>query len=352
MCNSGNRFAERTAPMTAVTSVLIVDDEPAVRDLMSRWVASLGLRSTTVSNADEALASLRINHYDLAVIDVMMPGQDGLWLAGEMQREHPNTAVIVATAYTELLGGDAQHTPIADFLIKPFQRERFVLAVDRGRQWRKLALEEVHWHAMLSIELRDRTAQVVHAIDQHVAGGAREDEALATLLAAHLPEVAAHGERVARYAHSVARELDLDHLLLELEVAARFHDVGKLAMPAAIMSKPSPLTRGENAIMRQHAVLGAEILESTRELASAAPVVRASHEWFEGGGYPEKVTGAAIPLMSRLIAVADAYDAMTQDRAYRIRLDSSDAVAEILRCTPSQFDPQIVAAFIAVLGRH
>ena len=146
--------------------------------------------------------------------------------------------------------------------------------------------------------------------------------------------MAAHGERVARYAHSVARALDLDHLLPELEIAARFHDVGKLAMPEALMSKPSPLTRGENAIMRQHAVLGAEILESTRELASAAPVVRSSHEWFEGGGYPEKVTGTAIPLMSRLIAVADAYDAMTQDRAYRIRLDSSDAVAEILRCTP------------------
>jgi putative two-component system response regulator len=341
------------APMTPVTSVLIVDDEPAVRDLMSRWVASLGLRSTTVSNADEALASLRVNHYDLAVIDVMMPGQDGLWLAGKMQREHPNTAVIVATAYTELLGGDAHHTPIADFLIKPFQRERFVLAVDRGRQWRKLALEEVHWHAMLSIELRDRTAQVVHALDQDVAAGVREEEALAELLATRLPEVASHGERVARFAHSVARELGLDHALLsELEIAARFHDVGKLAMPEALMSKPSPLTRGENAIMRQHAVLGAEILESTRELAGAAHAVRSSHEWFEGGGYPEKVTGAAIPLMSRLIAVADAYDAMTQDRAYRIRLDSSDAIAEILRCSPSQFDPQIVAAFITVLGRH
>ena len=81
---------------------------------------------------------------------------DGLWLASELQRDHPHTAVIVATGYTELLGEDAQQGPIADFLIKPFQRERFTLAVDRGRQWRKQALEEVHWHAMLSIELRDR----------------------------------------------------------------------------------------------------------------------------------------------------------------------------------------------------
>jgi len=339
--------------MTPVTSVLIVDDEPAVRDLMSRWAASLGLRSTTASNADEALASLRLNHYDLAVIDVMMPGHDGLWLAGELQRDHPNTAVIVATAYTELLGENAQHTPIADFLIKPFQRERFVLAVDRGRQWRKLALEEVHWHAMLSIELRDRTAQVVHLLDQHVAAGVSEHDALATLFAARLPDVAAHGERVARYAQSVAHEINVDPSLVAcLGVAARFHDVGKLAMPEGLVAKPAPLTRGESAIMRQHADLGAEILESTRELASAAHAVRSSHEWFEGGGYPERVAGTAIPLMSRLIAVADAYDAMTQDRAYRVRLDSSDAIAEILRCSPSQFDPHIVAAFLAVMGRH
>jgi putative nucleotidyltransferase with HDIG domain len=339
--------------MTPVTSVLIVDDEPAVRDLMSRWAASLGLRSTTVSNADEALASLRLNHYDLAVIDVMMPGHDGLWLAGELQRDHPSTAVIVATAYTELLGENAQHTPIADFLIKPFQRERFVLAVDRGRQWRKLALEEVHWHAMKSIELRDRTAHVIHLLDQEVAVGAREHDALATLLAARLPEVAAHGERVARYAQSVAHAIQVEASLLPcLDIAARFHDVGKLAMPEGLISKPAPLTHGESAIIRQHADLGAEILESTRELASAAHAVRSSHEWFQGGGYPQRFAGTAIPLMSRLIAVADAYDAMTQDRAYRVRLDSSDAIAEILRCSPSQFDPDIVAAFLAVMGRH
>jgi len=339
--------------MTPVTSVLIVDDEPAVRDLMSRWAASLGLRSTTVSNADEALASLRLNHYDLAVIDVMMPGHDGLWLAGELQRDHPSTAVIVATAYTELLGDHVQHTPIADFLIKPFQRERFVLAVNRGRQWRKLALEEVHWHAVLTIELRDRTAQVVHLLDRHVAAGAREHDALATLFAARLPDVAAHGERVARYAQSVAHAIHLDLSLLPwLDVAARFHDVGKLAMPDGLVSKPAPLTRGESAIMRQHADLGAEILESTRDLASAAQAVRSSHEWFEGGGYPEQMAGTAIPFMSRLIAVVDAYDAMTQDRAYRVRLHTSDAIAEILRCSPSQFDPEIVAAFLTVMGRH
>jgi putative two-component system response regulator len=339
--------------MTPVHSVLIVDDEPAVRDLMSRWVESLGLRAQTASNADEALASLRTRPYDLAVIDVMMPGPDGLWLADELRRAHPHTAVIMATAYSDLLSSAAPQPAVADLLIKPFQRDRFVLAVERGRQWRKQTLEEVHWHAVLSIELRDRAAQITHAIDARVAAGATEIQAMTMIFAERMPDVAAHSARVARYAHAVARELDVDRALgADLDLAALFHDIGKLAMPEALISKPSPLTPGEMAIMRRHVEMGVEILEATSSLAFACPAVHASHEWFGGGGYPLGCAGTAIPFVSRIIAVADAYDAMTQDRAYRQRLDSSDAVAEILRCTPTQFDPEIVAAFLAVLGRH
>jgi putative two-component system response regulator len=349
----GSHLALTPSAMTPITSVLIVDDEPAVRDLMSRWVSSLGLRAQTAGNADEALASLRRQHCDLAVIDVMMPGHDGLWLAGEMQREHPHTAVIVATAYTELLDEGTPHPPIADFLIKPFQRDRFTLAVDRGRQWRKLALEDLHWHAVLAIELRDRAAQILHSVGRRVDDGLSEHDALAGLMVERMPDVAAHSERVARYARSVARELDAEQALgTHLDAAARFHDVGKMAMPEALLCKPSALTVGEMAIMRQHVDIGAEMLDATPSLAFAAASVRASHEWFGGGGYPKQISGLAIPFVSRIIAVADAYDAMTQDRAYRIHLESSDALAEIVRCTPAQFDPEIVAAFVAVLGRH
>ena len=337
--------------MTALSSVLIVDDEPAVRDLMARWVSALGLRSHTVANADEALETMRRRHYDLAVIDVMMPGRDGLWLAGELQREHPHTAVVLASAYSALLGGDAQK-PVADFLVKPFPRERFVLAVDRGRQWRRQTLEEMHWHAMLSLELRDRAAAVSATIAERAAHGADEATALHALALSRIKETAAHGERVARYAQSVARQMGIHDDLELLALAAQFHDIGKIAIPDALVTKPSPLTRGEVAIMRQHVDIGAEILEATATLAGAAPLVLASHEWFNGGGYPHQLAGDAIPIASRIIAVVDAYDAMTQDRAYRSRFNSADAVAELLRCSPAQFDPKIVAAFLAVLGKH
>ena len=339
--------------MTPLTSVLIVDDEPAVRDLMARWVSALGLRPQTAANAAEALATLRTQQYDLAVIDVMMPGHDGLWLANEVHRDHPHTAVVIATAYTELLDGEAQQQPVADFLIKPFQRERFALAVDRGRQWRKQTLEEMHWHAMLSIELRDRAADICAQLQERAAAGENESDALLALAAERMPDTAEHGERVARFAYSVAREMGvLLDVGPELTIGARFHDIGKIAIPEALLSKPSPLTEGEKAIVRQHVDVGAEILQATQTLASAAPIVGASHEWFNGGGYPWKLAGDEIPLASRIIAVVDAYDAMTQHRAYRVSLDSTDAVNELLRCCPTQFDPEVVAAFLAVLGRH
>ena len=336
-----------------MTSVLIVDDEPAIRDLMAHWVASLGLRPSLAATAEEALDTLRGTHYDLAVIDVMMPGHDGLWLADQMRRDHPHTAVVIATAYSGLLTVTDQKMPVADFLIKPFQRDRFALAVDRGRQWRKQALEEVQWHARLSIELQDRVEQICEAVRRNSVDSGREADTLTALMLGPLPDTVAHSERVARYAVAVARQLGVATQDCDLlETAARFHDIGKAAMPEALLSKPSPLTPGELAIMRRHAEAGADILHATRTLNGAAPAVLSSHEWFDGGGYPRKLIGPAIPLASRIIAVADAYDAMTQQRAYRTRLDSADAVEELLRCRSVQFDPDVVDAFLVVLGRH
>lgn len=337
--------------MTPLTSVLIVDDEPAVRDLMARWVESLGLQPRTACNADEAIASLNARHCDLAVIDIMMPGKNGLWLVGELRRDHPHTAVVLATAYTELLVGTSQ--PIADLLIKPFKRERFVLAVDRGREWRRQAVEEVEWHARLSQELRERVNEVRAELRTAQSGGADEIGLLVALAKQRTAEVVAHAERVVRFSLSIARELKTpEESLLPVGLGARFHDIGKIATPEALITKPSPLTPGEVAIMRRHVDAGAEILQASVALCAIAPIVAASHEWFGGGGYPERLSGEEIPLASRIIAVADAYDAMTQDRHYRRRLDSAEAVAELLRCSPDQFDPEIVVAFLNILATH
>ena len=335
--------------MAGVTTVLIVDDEPTVRDLMARWVWSLGLEPTTARNSSEALEHLRVRHQDLAVIDVMMPGRSGMWLASEVRRDHPNTAVVIATAHTDLV----EDAPIADLLIKPFRRERFVLAVDRGRQWRQRMFEEFEWRSRLDRELRAGVEIICSVIRARRSAGVPDKDILIGLANQRAPEVVAHSERVARYSVSLARELQIDAALIPtIEEAARFHDIGMSAMPESLLTKPSPMTAGEAAVMRRHVDAGADILETTTSLRHLAPIVRASHEWFSGGGYPLQLAGLAIPFASRLIAVVDAYDAVTHRRACRDSLDVNEAVGELLRCCPSQFDPDIVVAFLSVLGRH
>jgi putative nucleotidyltransferase with HDIG domain len=184
--------------------------------------------------------------------------------------------------------------------------------------------------------------------------GRNEADDLIALATARMPEIVAHGERVGRFAGSIARELGIaDEQRTLIWQAARFHDIGKLAIPESILNKPSTLTDDERRIVRRHVDIGAEILAQTETLANLAPLVFASHEWFNGGGYPLGLSGGAIPIGSRVIAIADAYDAMTQDRRpYRPRAACESALAELRECAGRQFDPEIVEVFLSVLARH
>jgi putative nucleotidyltransferase with HDIG domain len=228
-----------------------------------------------------------------------------------------------------------------------------VLAVDRGREWRRQAVEEIDRQAHLLAEVHARVADIRSEVSRAKRAGRNEAEALWQIAVARAPDVVEHSERVERYTGSIARELDLDpKSISRFERAARFHDIGKLAIPDSVLAKPSPLTRGEVAIMRAHVDAGVDILSASSRLAETAPIVQASHEWFNGHGYPAGLAGEAIPFASRIIGVADAYDAMTQDRRYRTRLDAVEAVSELLRGARSQFDPDVVVAFLNIVNRH
>ncbi|HEX7796504.1 MAG TPA: HD domain-containing phosphohydrolase [Vicinamibacterales bacterium] len=337
--------------MTPLTSVLIVDDEKPIRELLARWVQSLNLQAWMASTADEAVAELNAHHCDLAIIDIMMPGKNGLWLADELRRNHPEVAVVLSTGNAATI--DDTPPAIADLLIKPYKRERFVLAVERGRERRRQTAEEQERQTYLLSQVHARVADLQAEIARGRRAGHDESDVLWQIAVAHLPDVVEHCERVERYTASIARELNVDAPSIELfERAARFHDIGKLAMPEGVLAKPSPLTRAEIAIMQAHVDAGVDILLAASDLRDTAAIVKASHEWFNGRGYPAGLAGCDIPLASRIISVADAYDAMTQDRRYRTRLDAVEAISELLRGAPTQFDPDVVVAFLNIVNRH
>jgi len=176
--------------------------------------------------------------------------------------------------------------------------------------------------------------------------------ALVEAVEAKDPYTRGHSERVRAIAVDVGRELDLPQGDLDhVAWAAVLHDVGKIGVPDAVLCKPGPLTRDEYTFIKMHAERGCEILRHIERLQQCVPIVRHHHERFMGGGYPQGISGRAIPLGARIIAVADTYDAMTSSRAYRAGRSHGEAVAEIKRVSGTQLDPDVVDAFLRVCER-
>jgi two-component system cell cycle response regulator len=176
-------------------------------------------------------------------------------------------------------------------------------------------------------------------------------DVLLRALAERHPGLEGHLGGVANLAGAVGRQLGLEGEELEhVLVAAELHDVGKVAIPDAIINKPGPLDDDEWAFMRRHTLIGERIVAAAPALGAVAKLVRASHERWDGGGYPDATVGEDIPLGARIVAVCDAYDAIVADRPYRRGRGAAEAMAELRRCAGTQFDPTVVEAFAAVIA--
>jgi HD-GYP domain-containing protein (c-di-GMP phosphodiesterase class II) len=181
-------------------------------------------------------------------------------------------------------------------------------------------------------------------------GRAKTREVLLQLLNERTPDLHSHVSGVGQLVADLAREFTHDSDQLdEMLRAAELHDVGKLAIPDEILHKPGPLTKSEWEFMRQHSIVGERILNADPALQPVARLVRSSHEWWDGSGYPDGLAGAAIPLGARIIAACDAYEAMTSDRCYQEARSSDDAIAELRRSAGTQFDPAVIDALCRLL---
>ncbi len=183
------------------------------------------------------------------------------------------------------------------------------------------------------------------------SAAAESQEVLMRALAERSRDLGQHNDDVTELVEAVAAELGVTHpSIVPLLRAAELHDVGKLAIPDTILNKPGPLDEHEWAFMRRHTIVGERIVASATSLRDVAPIVRSSHERWDGDGYPDRLAGEDIPLGSRIIAVCDAYDAMITTRPYRAGMPAEQALAELRRCSGTQFDPQVVSAFERVLA--
>jgi response regulator RpfG family c-di-GMP phosphodiesterase len=356
------RAAQRMGPAPAVRapvdrgttparSVLIVDDENGARDLMTRWLESAGYRVTSAASAEEALGRLNAQPSAVALCDIRMPGHDGVWLAEKIRQQFPETAVIMATGVHDADAAvQTLRQGVIDYLTKPFDRERLREAVTRGLEFHDAAWDARLWRESLEQELAIRRSRLLNAVTSTSIEGDEAVDAMLSMLTLTDREAYAHAYRVAALSVSIARTLGIgEGELATIEHGGLLHDIGKLAIPDAILRKPAPLTAEEQALVRCHPTLAIELIAGVPYLHGAVPIVRDAHERMDGLGFPRGIHAADVSLGARIVCVADAYDTMTRPRVFRDAIGPREALLEVERCSGSQFDPVVVRAFRRVL---
>jgi putative two-component system response regulator len=337
-----------------ISSVLIVDDEAALRQQIRSWAEALGYRSREADSAEQALAALAEQVSDIAICDVGLggAGRNGVWLASAIRERFPDTAVIMATAGREVeIAVASLRSQAVDYLLKPFDDRRLAEALALGRDWHNAAMAQEDLHHALQDRLRARRAAVAAVLAEVQDTSEQALNGLMAILQLHERDARGHATRVARLAVAIGDEMGFsDGELERLEEGGLLHDIGKLDMPASILSKPGPLDENEWRIMRTHPQVGYDLLRNQPRFADAAEMVLAHHEAYDGTGYPRRLASTGIPKAARVLAVADAYDSMTHPHTQRPAMPPNLAVEEIARCSGRQFDPECVEALGFVLA--
>ena len=316
--------------------IMIVDDEPANLRLLERLFRR-DYQVVSATSGEEALRLLEQHDVALLVTDQRMPGMTGIELLKLTAPLRPHMVRIILTGYTDVtsLVEAINCGQVYKYVTKPWDNDELRLTVGR-------ALE--HYETNKSRhELALTNERLVGRMKQMTRGFVR---AISDALEAKDEHIHGHARRVRGYAAAVGRQLGLDEEALEqLALAAFLHDIGKIGTPDHILLKPGPLSPEEGAQMRQHPRRGARMLTGIVGLDGADEAVLHHHEHFDGTGYPGGLSGEQIPLLSRIILVADAYDAMTSPRPYRETCSHGEAVARLREGAGSRFDPEVVRAF-------
>ncbi len=310
--------------------VLCVDDEPVTLRLVSRLLERMGLDVTMAPGPLEALDLFEVDRFDLIITDIRMPGMDGHAFLEAIRARDAQVPVIVATGHASLDNAiRALRDGASGMLIKPFTSEEFGTEVTNALQRARLRHDAIQYRFVTPI--LDGVALALTAAIE-----ARDLET-----GAHCMQLGTMGERVATLLGLSEQERTT------IRIGGYLHDVGKIAIADRILLKPGPLTEEEYLEMQRHAKIGASIVQTHEAMTEIARIVHHHHERFDGRGYPDRLAGAEIPLGARIISVADAFSAMTNNRVYRKAIPAEQAWEEIRRNAGSQFDPAIVELFDA-----
>ena len=333
----------------AKEKILVVDDEEAIREVVSTLLSTQGYACTACANGRKALEAFRKDAFDLVLSDIVLPEMDGLKLLAAVREANQDVPVIMVTAMHDIsMALEAIRAGAYDYILKPFEKDQFFLSVRRALERRLLVVENKAYQCNLERLVEERTQQLSRALHDLEQSYDYTLEALGGALDAKDAETEGHCQRVTAFTITIARAMNVDKgMLRHIARGAFLHDIGKMGIPDQILRKPGPLTAEERELMRRHPEIGYAVLERIPYLKDAAEIVLAHQEFFDGTGYPRGLKGEEIPLGARIFAVADALDAIISDRPYRKAQSVAAAKAEILRFSGTQFDPRVVEVFLA-----
>lgn len=345
---AGKLASDRGAP----ARVLAVDDEAAACKLLALILSPPAFHCTTASSGEEALITLQHERFDAVVSDLRMPGISGMELLDEARRRHPHVAFLVTTGVDDVdVGVQAMRSGADDYLIKPLVESAVVASLERALQKHALELQVENYRQHLEDMVAERTGQLQTALQQVERSYEDTLQALGAAIDLRDNETGGHSQRVCHYSLEIARAMSwLDKHLGSLARGAYLHDIGKLGVPDGILLKPGPLTADERKIMQQHSQVGFDLVKDIPFLADAAEIILTYHERYDGGGYPRGLKREEILPSARIFAVADTFDAITCNRPYRRASSFESARKTICQCSGSQFDPQVVGAFLSIPG--
>jgi putative two-component system response regulator len=313
-----------------VTRVLVIDDEHVIRMLVMEILEAAGHEVTGAESAERALTLLDREDFDLVVSDVVMPGLSGLELLEVVRARRASLPVILITgAGTYDTLSQALTRGAAGLVTKPFAHSEIQSAVADALERASRSRDELR-EKLLAPTLASALANAIEARDSYLHG---------------------HCERLAALAVRLAESLRLRPDEVEtVRLGAILHDVGKIGIPDRVLLKPGPLDEEERRIVETHPEIGDRLLEPLDLLAGARPIVRHHHERWDGAGYPDGLAGDEIPLGARIVAVADAVEAMSARQLYRRPRTSDEIIAELERHSGAQWDAEVVAAALALIA--
>ncbi len=342
-------------PLTdAPIGLLVVDDEEPIRNALKKFLAQQGYDVTTAASADEALKVIQRQKISCMLLDVRMPGRSGIDLVPQVMELEPTMAILMLTAVNDATTAAlCMQRGAMDYLTKPIDLSDLARAILRAIRRRDSLLEQQHMNQWLKEEVAVRTAELRRERAKLERLSVATLEALVNTLEAKDPYLRGHSARVADLGAMIAAELGLaDEEVEQVRMAGRLHDIGKIGIREEILAKEGPLTTEEYEQVKQHVVVGSQILAPLAHLGKIITFVRSHHERWDGQGYPDKLKAEAIPFGARILAAAEIYDALTTARPYQEKMPPDIAVERMRDLAGTVLDKDVHRALEAAVKRR